>query len=524
MLTYRINPIYGRADPIGCWEMSELDSFLKSVERFLERQGWSATRFGREMASDPQFVFNIRQGREPREETRKKIIQMMKQAEQQATNAAAPIRIGVAGVGTVGAALVSILQSQQDDVQKRFGREIEVTAVAARSRSRDRGVDLSGVEWFDDPVQLAKSDSIDLYVELMGGEDGPALASIRAAIEAGRPVVTANKALIAKHGVEIARLAEAHNVSFNFEAAVAGGIPVIKTLREGLGLARVQRVYGIMNGTCNYILTRMSNEGINFSDCLKDAQELGYAEADPTFDIEGNDTAHKLAILTSLCFGTEIAADEMFVEGITRIDQADIKVADDLGFNIKLLGVAQRTPDGIEQRVHPTLVPKESTIAGIDGVLNAIALETNHVQELLMAGPGAGGEATAASVLADIFDSARGTYVPPLGMPVDELKPYSKARMRAHEGGYFIRLNARDIPGALAAIASRMGESDISLESVIQRPDLVVTDPETADVATRTVVLITQKTMELAIRDTLERIAEDGFIVGQPQLIRIERF
>ncbi|MGJ8528837.1 homoserine dehydrogenase [Maritalea sp.] len=449
---------------------------------------------------------------------------MIKTIEKQSTNANAPIRIGVAGVGTVGAALVSILQSQQDDVQKRFGRDIEVTAVCARSRSRDRGVDMSEVEWFDDPVALAKSSSIDLYVELMGGEDGPALASIRAALEAGIPVVTANKALIAKHGVEIARLAEKHNTSFNFEAAVAGGIPVIKTLREGLGLARVQRVYGIMNGTCNYILTRMSNEEISFASCLKDAQELGYAEADPTFDIEGFDTAHKLAILTSLCFGVEIAADQMFVEGITRIDQADIKVADDLGFNIKLLGVAQRTSDGIEQRVHPTLVPKTSTIAGIDGVMNAVALETNHVQELLMAGPGAGGEATAASVLADIFDSARGTLVPPLGMPVDQLAPYQKASMRAHEGGYFIRLNARDIPGALAAIASRMGESDISLESVIQRPDLVVSDPEAGDVATRTVVLITQETMEQTVRQTLDRVAKDGFIVGTPQVIRIERF
>jgi homoserine dehydrogenase len=504
--------------------MTELEQFRTRVERFLERYNWTATRFGRELASDPQFVFNLREGREPRAETRNKIVDMIKEIEKADSNAGAPIRIGVAGVGTVGAALVNMLQGQQDVVQKRFGRDIEVTAVCARSRSRDRGVDLSAVEWFDDPVQLAKSDSIDLYVELMGGEDGPALASIRAALEAGIPVVTANKALIAKHGVEIARLAEKHNTSFSFEAAVAGGIPVIKTLREGLGLARVQRVYGIMNGTCNYILTRMSNEEISFAACLKDAQELGYAEADPTFDIEGNDTAHKLAILTSLCFGTEIAADEMFVEGITRIDQADIKVADDLGFNIKLLGVAQRTPDGIEQRVHPTLIPKSSTIAGIDGVMNAIALETNHVQELLMAGPGAGGEATAASVLADIFDSARGTLVPPLGMPVDELAPYKKARMRAHEGGYFIRLNARDIPGALAAIASRMGESDISLESVIQRPDLVVNDPEAGDVATRTVVLITQETMEESVRQTLDRVAQDGFIVGTPQVIRIERF
>lgn len=504
--------------------MSEQAEFLAQVERFLAETGCSPSRFGREFAADPLFVFNLRKGREPRSDTRNRILAQMRESERQDMNDDAPLRVGIAGVGTVGASLISMLVNEQERMTQRFGRQIVVTGIAARSRSKDRGVDLSEMTWFDDPVALAKSDDIDLFVELMGGEDGPALASIRAALELGKPVVTANKALIAKHGVDIARLAEQTNTQFGFEAAVAGGIPIIKTLREGLGLAQVQRVYGIMNGTCNYILTRMTNEGINFHACLKDAQELGYAEADPTFDIEGFDTAHKLAILTSLCFGCKIAADQMYVEGITRIDQADIKVASDLGFDIKLLGVAQRTPDGIEQRVHPTLVPKSSTIAGIDGVLNAVSLETDHVEELLLAGPGAGGDATAASVISDIFDCARGTHVPPLGLPVDELVPYDKARMREHEGGYFIRLNARDIPGALAAIASRMGESDISLESVIQRPDLVVNDPETKSEATRTVVLITQKTLEQSVRQTIDRIAADGFIVGKPQVIRIERF
>jgi homoserine dehydrogenase len=268
----------------------------------------------------------------------------------------------------------------------------------------------------------------------------------------------------------------------------------------------------------------MGNEGISFAECLRDAQALGYAEADPRFDVEGFDTAHKLAILTSLCFGCEIAAEEVFVEGITNITQADIKVAGDLGYKIKLLGIAQRSPDGIEQRVHPTLVPRQSAIAGVDGVLNAVALETDHVHELLLAGPGAGGPPTASSVLSDILDIARGTRVPPLGVPRNELTPYRQAPMRAHEGGYYIRLNLRDVPGALAAIASRMGGNGISLESVIQRPDLSVKDADPGADRTRTVVLLTHSTMEATVRETLAQIAGDGFIVGQPQLIRIEHF
>ncbi|HWJ87505.1 MAG TPA: homoserine dehydrogenase [Pelagibacterium sp.] len=435
-----------------------------------------------------------------------------------------PLRVGIAGLGTVGAALVRILTQDGDAIARKLGRRIVVSAISARSRSRDRGVDISQFRWFDDPVALARSEDIDLYVELIGGEDGPALASVTAALENGCPVVTANKALLARHGVTLAKAAEATSAQLGFEAAVAGGIPVIKTLREGLGSASITRVFGILNGTCNYILTRMGEEDIGFDACLKDAQALGYAEVDPTFDVEGFDTAHKLAILTSLCFETEIAADQVFVEGITRITQADIKVAADLGYKIKLLGMARKVENGIEQRVHPTLVKKSSAIAGVDGVLNAVSLETNHVQELLLAGPGAGGEATAASVLSDIFDIARGTQVPPLGVPSSHLVPCTRAPMRAHEGGYYIRLNARDVPGALAAIATRMGESNISLESVIQRPDLRANESGPEAENSRTVVLITHETIESAVREALGRIAKDGFIVGEPQLIRIEEF
>ncbi|MEQ8601507.1 MAG: homoserine dehydrogenase [Devosia sp.] len=439
------------------------------------------------------------------------------------TDTQAPLRVGVAGLGNVGATLVRILQKDSAELTRKLGRQLEVVAVAARSRSRDRGIDISGLEWFDDPVALAKSDGIDLFVELIGGEDGPAFASVKAALEIGRPVVTANKALLAKHGVTLARLAEESGAQLGFEAAVAGGIPVIKTLREGLGTARIAKVFGIMNGTCNYILTRMGNEGISFADCLKDAQALGYAEADPTFDVEGFDTAHKLSILSTLCFGYEIAPDKMRVEGVSNITQHDIQVAAELGYKIKLLGIAERTESGIEQRVHPTFVPKGSAIAGVDGVMNAIALETDHVHELLLAGPGAGGPPTASSVLSDILDIARGTRVPPLGVPSAELLPYREAPHRAHEGGFYIRLSAKDVPGALAAIATRMGEKSISIDSVIQRSDLSAKAIAPDGSPARTVVMITQQTLESSVREALAQIADDGFIVGEPQLIRIEK-
>jgi homoserine dehydrogenase len=270
------------------------------------------------------------------------------------------LRVGIAGLGTVGASVVRVLTEKAAELQRQCGRPISVTAVSARDKSRDRGVDLSGAQWFDDPVALAKTAEIDVFVELMGGDEGPARDAIKAALDAGRHVVTANKALLAKHGVSLAETAEKKGVLLNYEAAVAGGIPVIKTMREALAGNNVSRVFGILNGTCNYILTRMEAEGLSFEDCLADAQRLGYAEADPTFDIEGNDTAHKLSILTSLAFGTKIAADDIYLEGISNISQADIRAAASLGYRIKLLGVAVRTESGIEQRVHPTMVPTQS--------------------------------------------------------------------------------------------------------------------------------------------------------------------
>lgn len=432
------------------------------------------------------------------------------------------LRVGIAGLGTVGASVLKILRDKGEMLTRQCGKEIVVTAVSARDAKRDRGVDFSSATWFDDPVALAKSNEIDVFIELIGGDEGPARASVEAALRSGRHVVTANKALLAKHGVSLARIAEDKGVLLNFEAAVAGGIPVIKALRESLTGNTVSRVYGIMNGTCNYILTRMWDEGISFEDCLADAQRLGYAEADPTFDIEGNDTAHKLAILTSLAFGTQISADDIYLEGISNISLADIKAADELGYRIKLLGVALKTESGIEQRVHPTMVPVRSVIAQVHGVTNAVAIETDLLGELLLSGPGAGGAATASAVIGDLADIAKSRpgfqHGPVFGTPAKALAPYKRAKMRAHEGGYFIRLTVHDRAGVFAAIAKRMADNDISLESIVQRQS-ASNQPE----ATKTVILVTHETTEAAVKKALEGIVKDGHATDKPQMIRIER-
>ena len=431
------------------------------------------------------------------------------------------LRVGIAGLGTVGASVARVVHDKAAELTRQCGREIVVAAVSARDRAKDRGVDLSGAEWFEDPVALARSSGIDVFVELIGGDEGPARASVKAALETGRHVVTANQALLAKHGTSLAEVAEKKGVLLNYEAAVAGGIPVIKTLREALAGNSVSRVFGILNGTCNYILTRMQEEGISFEECLKDAQRLGYAEADPTFDIEGNDTAHKLAILTSLAFGTKVAADDIYMEGISNITQADIRAAAELGYRIKLLGVAQRTDSGIEQRVHPTMVPTASVIAQVHGVTNAVAIETDILGELLLSGPGAGGNATASAVIGDVADIAKSRpgfqHGPVFGRPVKELKPYKKARMRAHEGGYFIRLTVHDRAGVFAGIAKRMADNDISLESIVQQ------SAGREKAAEKTVILVTHETTEAAVRKAVEGVTKDGLLTDKPQVIRIER-
>ncbi len=429
------------------------------------------------------------------------------------------LRLGIAGLGTVGVGVLDILKAHADLIATRTGKPVAVTAVSAKSKTKDRGHDLSKMDWFSDPVELARSAGIDVFIELIGGDTGPAKDAVEAAINAGKHVITANKALLAHHGVALAKAAERKNVALNFEAAVAGGIPIIKTLREGLAGNSVRKVFGIMNGTCNYILTKMGNEGRSFADVLKEAQALGYAEADPTFDVGGFDTAHKLSILTSLAFGTEVNVKGIAIEGIEAITLDDIRNASDLGYKIKLLGVAVAHDGGVEQRVHPTLVPKGSPMSDTDGVFNAVVVKGDFVGDLFLEGRGAGAHPTASAVLSDIVDIARGNIRPAFGVPTAKLKPYKAAPQKAHEGGFYVALQLRDQPGAVASIAKILADEKISIESIVQRGK----SDKDAQRATAPFILITHNTLEPSIRKALARIEKDGHVAGHPRMIRIER-
>ena len=436
----------------------------------------------------------------------------------------APLRVGIAGLGTVGAEVVRVIESQAGALSARCGRSLRVVAVTARSKARKRALDLGGIAWAKDALALAADPDIDCFVELIGGAGDPALAAIETALTAGKSVVTANKALIAKHGLRLAKFAETHGGALNFEAAVGAAIPIIKTLREGLAGTSVNRVYGILNGTCNYILTRMEQEGLSFADCLKDAQRLGYAEADPSFDVDGHDTAQKLAILASLAFGTKVAQSAVYVEGISSIAPEDLRAASELGYRVKLLGVAVRTAKGMEQRVHPTMVPKSSSIAQVMGVTNAVTIDGEGIPPITLVGPGAGGAATASAVVADIADVARGVRVNPFGRPVDRLRGTEKAPMERHEGGYYIRLMARDLPGTAATIATRLAEQKISIESIVQRHANGIDAAQSAGKSSQVpVLLITYATHEDAVYRALKAVQRDKVISGRPQVIRIEK-
>ena len=429
-----------------------------------------------------------------------------------------PLRLGVAGLGLVGTSLVRLLERQRAGFVARAGREFAVLAYSAR-RKGDRGVDLGDAVYFASAADLAASAEIDVFVELIGGADGVAFEAAKAALARGIPVVSANKAMLAAHGFELAALAERSGAQLHFEAAVGGGIPVIKTLRESLAGNAIQRVSGILNGTCNYILSRMESENLPFEVCLAEAQRLGYAEADPTFDVGGFDTAHKLAILASIAFGARIDAGAVSVEGIETITLADLSAADELGFRVKLLGVAERTPHGVEQRVHPTMVAKSAPLAQIMGVLNAVSIDGDAIGELTLVGPGAGGDATASAVAADIVDIARGIRVPAFGRPAASLVEADRVPMQRHEGGYYVRLAVVDRPGAMGAIAARMGEQLISLEAIMQKR----ATREVAAAGVVPVVLMTHGTTESSIRDALKHTVEDGVVREKPQVIRIER-
>ncbi len=434
-----------------------------------------------------------------------------------------PLRLGIAGLGTVGASVINILHGKADVLAAELGRVITVAAVCAREPGKDRGLDLGNAFWFADPVEMAQSSEIDVFVELMGGAGNPAKAAVEAALNAGKSVITANKALLAAHGQSLAALAESKNVALLYEASAAGGIPVIKILREALAGNAVTKVSGILNGTCNYMLTRMEIENLDFATCLSEAQRLGYAEADPTADIGGFDTANKIAILTSLAFGTKIDVDAIYIEGIASITSLDIKMTDELGYRIKLLGVAERTPAGIEQRVHPTMVPKTSPLAQVMGVTNAVTIDADAVGQLTLIGPGAGGDATASAVIGDIAEVAKGLTGPVFRLPSTQLERAPRAAMQRHEGGYYVRLNVHDKKGAFAAIAARMAQMNISLESILQKGNKNTTKGTGLAIVSVPVILITHATTEAAIREALENISSDGVLDGSPQVIRIER-
>ena len=426
----------------------------------------------------------------------------------------APVRIAIAGLGTVGGALLDLLEDQRDVIAARCGRQIEIGAVSARNRNLDRGRDISGFRWYDDAVRMASEAEVDIVVELIGGQDGVARGVCETALKAGRHVVTANKALLAHEGFRLAETAEAAGVGLGYEASVAGGIPVIKTLREGLVGNQVSRIYGILNGTCNYILTNMRDSGADFEEVLAEAQALGYAEVDPGFDIDGIDTAHKLALLAAVAFGRRLDFDGVHIEGIRRITAEDIGFAEELGYRIKLLGIACRTVDGLEQRVHPCMVPLATPLAHVEGVFNAVFIESDRAGSSMLEGRGAGAGPTASAVLSDIADIAREKFLPVFSVPTGLLESERTVSIRQHSGPFYVRLSVVDRPGVLADVAAVLRDEQVSVETLIQRarsPGEPVP-----------VVLTMHETTEAAMQRALARISELDPVVEPPCMIRIE--
>ncbi len=438
-----------------------------------------------------------------------------------------PLRIALAGLGTVGLGTLRLLEKNSDVIAARAGRALEVVAICARDRARDRGHDLSSYRWFDDPVEMAAKAEADIIVEMIGGSEGAAKAAVEQALSAGRSVVTANKALLAHHGTALAKLAESSGCTIGYEAAVAGGIPIIKGLREGLAGNRLSRVYGVLNGTCNYILTQMSEDGgananpalrQDFEAVLAEAQRLGYAEADPSFDVDGVDTAHKLAILTALAFGCEVDFDSVYVEGIREVSALDVAYAEELGYCIKLLGVAQKVNGAVEQRVHPCMVRRGQPIASVDGVFNGVVADGDFVDTTMYEGRGAGAGPTASAVVADLIDIARGAKLPVFGIPAADLRRLPTLPMESHSCAFYLRLLVLDKPGVIADVSAILRDADISMESMLQRGRA---EGEGEPVP---VIIMTHETTEAAMQGALTRIAELGATLEPPRLIRIVDF
>ena len=423
------------------------------------------------------------------------------------------LRLGIAGLGTVGVGVVKIVQCHTDLLQERTGRSIEITAVSARDASKDRGVNLSDYAWEANPVALAKRDDIDVFVELMGGENGPAKTSVEAALASGKDVVTANKALLAIHGQELAEKAEAANRMIRFEAAVAGGIPVIKSLTEGLAGNEITRVMGVMNGTCNYILTRMQSQQLGYNALFEECAQLGYLEADPNLDVGGIDAAHKLALLSSIAFGTKPNFDGIEIEGIQQICLDDIDQADDMGYRIKLLGVAQRTERGLEQRMQPCLVPKESALGQLEGGTNMVVIDGDAVEQIVLRGPGAGEGPTASAVMGDVCDLARGLHIPTFGRPATSLQEATPA-VTGLPAPYYLRLGLLDKPGALAKVAAILGDAGVSIDRMRQYGHTESTAP---------VLIVTHKATRTTLDHALDGLRTTEVVAGEPVALRIEQ-
>ena len=422
------------------------------------------------------------------------------------------LRLGVAGLGTVGAGVVKIVERNSNVLAKRCGREVAITAVSARSRSRRRGIDISGYAWEDDPVALARRSDVDVFIELIGGENGPAKASVEAALETGKHVVTANKAMLAVHGQYLAEVAEDNELALRFEAAVAGGIPVVKVLSESMAANRIRRVIGVMNGTCNYILTRMESSGLSYDEVFAEASGLGYLEADPSLDVGGIDSGHKLALLASIAFGTRVDFGSMEIEGIDRVSITDIEQARDMGFRIKLLGVAKMTEKGLEQRTQPCLVPADSPLGRLENATNMIVIEGDEAGQIFLQGAGAGEGPTASSVMSDVVELARGQRTATFGQPAASLvgaKPACSDLLAP----FYLRMTLKDEPGVLAMIASVLGDAGISIDRMRQYKH----EGEAAPV-----IMVTHRTSPAEIAKTLARIKACGAVLENPVSIRIE--
>lgn len=431
-----------------------------------------------------------------------------------------PVKVGVLGLGTVGGGTVNVLTRNAEEIARRAGREIIVTRASAKDLDKPRICDTTNITLTTDPFEIVNDPEIEIILELIGGET-LAKDLVLQAIANGKHVVTANKALIALHGNEVFKLATEKGVMVAFESAVAGGIPIIKAIREGLSGNQIEWLAGIINGTGNFILTEMRDKGRDFDDVLSEAQALGYAEADPTFDVEGIDAGHKLAILASIAFGIPLQFDKVFTEGITKITREDVNYADELGYRIKHLGIARKTDAGIELRVHPTLMPERRLIANVDGVMNAVLVKGDAVGPTLYYGAGAGAEPTASAVVADIVDVVRAltsdpeNRVPHLAFQADALSDEPVLTMAQVETAYYLRMNVEDRPGVLADITRILADSQISIEAIIQK--------EPAEGHTSLpIIMLTQKTLEQKMNESIAQIENLDTVTGQVNRIRVE--